>query len=108
MSNAFTTYMQETYSHNQLADMANHGANTGHNGLIWTNDLVALFDKYRDDMFSIMSDYSDSVGEDGFPPSVAKNSEDFDSFAGAVVYFCAEWVGYTLTQGEYIEDSEKE
>ena len=101
MTKTFKQHMAETYSHNELADMANHGANTGHHGLIWNNDLVALFDRYRDDLFTIMADYADMCGEKGLPRFVAERCDDFESFAGSVVYFCAEWVAQEITQGEY-------
>lgn len=99
MSNTFKQHMAETYSHNELADMANHGANTGHHGLIWTTDLVGLYDKHAEALHSILADYKDEVGE--FPQYVIDHMDDANQFKCAVVYFAAEWVAYELTQGEY-------
>ena len=101
--NNFKQHMKSTYSHNELADMANHGANTGHSGLIWTTDLVDLFNHHKEALFEIMQDYAENTGEKGLPKYVLDHVESFESFAGAVVYFCAEYVAYDLTQGEYVE-----
>lgn len=102
MSNTFRTHMTETYSHNELADMANHGANTGHNGLIWTVDMVKLYDEHSEALHEILSEYQDATGE--WPEFVIKELGDADQFKSAVVYFAAEWVAHEVTQGEYIEE----
>ena len=106
MENTFTTHMQNTYSHNELADMANHGANTGHHGLIWTKDLVELYLEHKYSIHEILGAYNDATGEQGLPEFVSRNLEDFDQFAGAMVYFAAEWVAHELTQGEYSEETQ--
>lgn len=105
MSNTFKQHMANTYSHNEMADMANHGANTGHHGLIWTTDLVALYDKHAEALHDIVADYNDATGETGFPAYVSQFADDYEQFAGAMVYFAAEWVAYELTQGEYQEEA---
>jgi hypothetical protein len=102
MENTFTAYMKSTYSHNELADMANHGANTGHGKLIWTSDLVNLYLEHKYALHEIIAEYNDAVGESGFPEYINKDVDDFDQFASAMVYFCVEWVASELTQGEYI------
>ena len=101
MANTFKEFMQQTYSHNELADMANHGSNTGHHGLIWTGDLVALYAQHSEALHDILAEYKDATGE--FPDYVTKNLDDADQFQSAVVYFAAEWVADELTQGEYAE-----
>jgi len=106
--NRFVQYLGHRYSHNELADMANHGANTGHSGLIWTRDLINLFDEYGTELFEIMADYADVVGGEALPDYVRKNGNSYDGFIGAVVYFCAEYVAYQLTGGEYQRNEETE
>lgn len=105
--NNFKQYMIDTYSHNELADMANHGANTGHHGLIWTADMVKLYQRFADNLHAIVAEYNDATGETGFPAFVSESAEDADQFASAMVYFGAEWVAYEITQGEYIEEVEE-
>lgn len=101
MSNTFKQHMAETYSHNELADMANHGSNTGHHGLIWTADLLALYKENSAALHDILAEYKDATGE--LPQYVLDHMDDADQFQSAVVYFAAEWVAYELTQGEYQE-----
>jgi len=102
----FKQYMIETYSHNELADMANHGANTGHHGLIWTPDMVKLYERFKDDLHAIIAEYNDMTGESGFPAFVSQSSDDADQFASAMVYFGAEWIANEVTQGEYNDEVE--
>jgi uncharacterized protein YydD (DUF2326 family) len=103
MSNTFKQHMKATYSHNELADMANHGANTGHHGLIWTNDVVGLYTEHGEALHEIMAEYKDATGE--FPSYVTQFLDDVDQFQSAVVYFAAEWVANEITQGEYVEET---
>lgn len=103
MSNTFKQHMAETYSHNELADMANHGANTGHHGLIWTVDLLALYKEHSAALHDILAEYKDATGE--LPQYVLDHMDDVDQFQSAVVYFAAEWVANELTQGEYQEQA---
>jgi len=104
--NTFTAHMQRTYSHNELADMANHGANTGHHGLIWTRDLVTLYDEHGAALHALLAEYKDETGE--LPQYVLDNMDDVDTFKGSVVYFAAEWVASNITQGEYIDENTPE
>lgn len=105
MANTFKQHMVNTYSHNELADMANHGSNTGHHGLIWTVDLLELYKEHSDSLHAILAEYKDETGE--LPKYVLDNMDDADQFQAAVVYFAAEWVAYEVTQGEYIEETEE-
>lgn len=107
MVNTFKQHMVDTYSHNELADMANHGANTGHHGLIWTADMVKLYEQYKDCLHEIVAQYNDCTGESGFPEFINRSSDDYEQFASSMVYFGAEWIANELTQGEYIEESEE-
>lgn len=107
MANTFKQYMAENYEHNELAEIALHGCASGcASGMIYYSETIALFDKYRDDLFEIMGDCQESMGEscDNLPEYVAKNGATFATFANAVVWFCAEVVAYEKTQGEYIAD----
>jgi hypothetical protein len=105
--NNFKQHMKDSYTHNELADMANHGSNNGHTGLIWTEDLLELFNHHKEALFEIMQDYAENTGEKGLPEYVMRHVESFESFAGAVVYFCAEYVAYDLTEGEYLRETEE-
>lgn len=105
MANTFKQHMVNTYSHNELADMANHGSNTGHHGLIWTVDLLKLYKEHSAALHAILAEYKDATGE--MPQYVLDNMDDVELFQAAVVYFAAEWVAHEVTQGEYIEETEE-
>ena len=107
-TNRFAAYMQDNYSHNELADICNHGCVSGcASGMIYYSETTTLFDQYRDDLFEIMADYQDSMGEtDTLPDYVQKNSGTFSTFANAVVWFCAESVALYATDGSYLDGAE--
>ena len=108
-TNAFAAWMIATYEHNELADICNHGCASGcAGGMIYYSETTELFDKYRDELFEIMADYQDSIGEpDTMPSYVQKNSGTFGLFANAVVWFCAELVALYATDGAYVDDTEE-
>ena len=108
-TNAFAAWMLATYEHNELADICNHGcASCAPAGMIYYSETTELFDKYRDDLFDIMADYADNMGEPGtLPDYVQKNSGTFGLFANAVVWFCAELVAMYATDGAYIDEAEE-
>ena len=107
MADTFKQYMADNYEHNELAEIAIHGCASGcASGMIYYSETIALFDKYRDDLFEIMANYRDEIGGESLPDYV-KNPDTFTSFANSVVWFCAEAVAYEKTQGEYIDETEE-
>lgn len=109
MQNTFKQYMTDTYTHNELAEIAQHGCESGCAAtMIYYSDTEKLFDQYRNDLFEIMSNWMDETGEDStsLPDYVAKRTGTFTLFANAVVWFCAEIVAWEKTQGEYIDEKE--
>ena len=108
-TNAFAAWMLATYEHNELADICNHGCISGcASGMIYYSETIALFDKYRDDMFDMMAEYQESTGDfEKLPAYVRTNGATFATFANAVVWFCAEVVAYEKTHGEYIDETKE-
>ena len=108
--NNFKSYMLENYTHNEMADIALHGCQSGcASGMIYYTETTALFDKYRDDLFDIMASQQEEMGyTDTLPDYVQKNSGTFATFANSVVWFCAEAVAYNETQGEYVNEQEED
>ena len=107
MQQSFKAYMQEAYTHNELAEIAMHGCESGcATTMIYYSETKALFDQYRDDLFEIMADWMGETGQDdtGLPDYVAKRTGTFTLFANAVVWFCADLIAYEITQGEYIDE----
>lgn len=108
-TNRFAAYMQENYSHNELADICNHGcASCAPSGMIYYSETTALFDEYRNELFEIIADYQDSMGEpETYPSYIMKNGGTFATFANSVVWFCAEIVAMYATDGAYIDETEE-
>ena len=99
----FQKYITSQYSHNELADIANHGCSGGVSGLIYYTELKQLYREYAGDIHEIIGQWCDETGEK-YPECVAKELGCFDMFVSAVVWFAVEWIAYQQTQGEYIEE----
>lgn len=104
MTNAFSQWMKETYSHNEMADMANHGCAGGVGGMIYYTETANLYKRFSEELHEIVAEYHDQVGQ--WPDYVADELGDFVRFANAMVWFCAEWVANEETRGEYQEETE--
>ncbi len=96
-SNQFVQFMADTYEADELREIAEHGCASGcASGMIYYSETVALFDKYRDDLFEIMENYASEMGQ---PPDISL-TDSFTQFANAVVWFCAEVIAYEMIQGD--------
>lgn len=104
MSNTFKDFLQSTYSHNELADIANHGCSGGVGGMIYYTETSDLYKKHSESLHEILSQYKDAVG--AWPEYVTDELGDDTRFFNAVVWFAAEWIAQELTQGEYVEETE--
>ena len=104
MENEFKTWLTKNYSHNELADMANHGCAGGVGGMIYYTDTEKLYRKFAHELHDILYEYKDTVGN--FPDFVIDELGHFPSFANSVIWLCAEWVANEMTQGEYKKEEE--
>lgn len=102
----FKQWMIDNYSHNELADIANHGCSGGVGGMIYYTETEALYKRFAEDLHSILAEYHDATGEN--PRYVMDELCDYVRFFNAVVWFAAEWVAQSITQGEYIEETEEQ
>lgn len=95
----FKDYMAETYSKQELADIAVYGCESGiASTLIYYSDTTAIYDNYQENLHEIISEYIDNFGES--PTYIINNLNDVTYFKNAVVWFCAEYVA-----GELIDDT---
>ena len=101
----FQKWLTTNYSHNELADIANHGCQGGVSGMIYYTECKKLYGEFCGDIHSIMGEYCDATGE-AFPQYVAKELNDFNGFACSALWFAAEWVAQEITQGEYVNEDE--
>jgi hypothetical protein len=100
--NNFKQWIIDNYSHNEMADMANHGCTGGVSGMIYYPETEAIYKKFSHELHEILDDYRDQVGE--WPDYVTKELGHFQSFSNAVLWFCAEFVSQELTQGIYEDE----
>lgn len=105
MTNKFQQWMQDNYSHNELADIANHGCQGGVSGMIYYRETEKIYTEFSDDLHALLAEYKDETGE--LPAKVLEAlTESVTSFQNIMVWFAAEWVAHELTQGEYVEETE--
>ena len=103
MENTFKQWLVDNYSHNELADIANHGCTGGVSGMIYYRETLALYKEFAYELHELLAEYKDQTGE--LPPKVLEAlSESATSFQNLMVWFGAEWVAQELTQGEYIDE----
>ena len=98
----FKQWMIDNYSHNELADIANHGCSGGVCGMIYYTETADLYKRFAEGLHAVLAEYKDEVGQ--MPAYVIDELGDDVRFANAVVWFAAEWIARELTQGEYIEE----
>lgn len=60
--NDFREYIKSNYAEN-LPDIAQHGCSGGVSGMIYYSETVKLFDEYRDDIFEILGEMADEMGQ---------------------------------------------
>lgn len=103
MENTFKQWLQDNYTHNELADIANHGCTGGVSGMIYYRETLALYKQFLEDLHELLAEYKDATGE--LPPKVLEAlTEGATSFQNIMVWFGAEWVAHEITQGEYLEN----
>ena len=80
---------------NYLEDIANHGADAGYPWLTYTRDTVALWDKYKDEIWELANNESESMGCTNVAEMIAGFHRadmltSYDTFANLMVWFAAE------------------
>lgn len=107
----FQEWMLEQYTHNQLADLSNHGAQGGFSGMIYYTETTALYDKYCDDIWEMLEEDRESYGNSNCLELVASfNGANYvsndEQLKNLLVWYAAERIAYEATQGEYVEDDD--
>lgn len=57
------TICGETFTFDELKDIANHGANTGVHGFTYSSDLHDIYDRYEDDIENRIYELGLTIGE---------------------------------------------
>jgi len=103
MKNNFKQWMQDNYSHNELADIANHGCAGGVGGMIYYSDTERIYKQFAHELHEIIAEYKDHTGE--MPSYIIKDLDNYPSFMNSTVWMGAEWAAHELTGGEYVEEA---
>ena len=102
--NNLQKHLQDNYSHNELADLANHGAEGGFGNFIYYSDNIEHFNKFKDECFEAVNAYNNETGEEGLPKYIVDNSSDYQSFCNSMIWFAIECCARELTNGDYIQE----
>ncbi len=108
MKNNFREYIKTEYAEN-LPDIAEFGCSGGVSGMIYYSETVALFDKFRDDIFEILGEMADNMGQN-IPELIASfngaaDVGNFDQFANLCVWAAAEEIARNEV---YLQEMSKE
>ena len=112
--NSFSTFkgwMLNQFTHNELADLCNYGAQGGFPGLIYYSETTALYDQYRDDIWEMLEEDRDQCGYQSCSELIAsfngaKNVGSDEQYKNLLVWYTAERIAFDITQGEYLSDDE--
>jgi hypothetical protein len=97
-------HLTENYTHNELADLANHGAVGGFGDFVYHSSTTAYFEQFKDDCFECIKEWNDNTGDKGLPQYVNDNSEEYHLFANSMIWWAIEYIAREITDGEYIEE----
>jgi len=56
MTSLHTALVTRFTDADEIRDIANHGADKGISGFIWTNDCVVFFDEHEEEIYSYLND----------------------------------------------------
>jgi hypothetical protein len=101
--NNFKQWIKDNYSHNEMADMANHGCAGGVGGMIYYTETEAIYKRFAHELHEIIAEYKDQTGE--FPSYIVNDLDNYPSFMNSMVWFCAEWIAHEITSA--LDDEEK-
>lgn len=101
--NDFKQWMQDNYSHNEMADMANHGCTGGVCGMIYYTETEAIYKRFSHELHEIIAEYKDQIGE--FPSYIVNDLDNYPSFMNSMVWLGAEWAAHEITGGIYVEEN---
>lgn len=103
MENAFKQWMVDNYSHNEMADIANHGCTGGVSGMIYYTETEKIYKQFAHELHEIIAEYKDQTGE--FPSYIVNDLDNYPLFMNSMVWLGAEWVAHDITGGIYQDDN---
>ena len=82
--------MADTYSVEELADIATHGCEGGVSGMIYYEETTAIYNEYADDLHAIVGEWKDETGM--LPMYITDNLDNGRMFRNSMVWFAAELI----------------
>ena len=109
----FRDWLLHQYTHNELADICKHGAQNGYHGLIYYSETTALYNRYHEEIWDLLNDNYDALGFSSCLELIASfqtasNVNSDTQFKNLLVWYAAEEIAFDITQGEYIDETEKD
>jgi hypothetical protein len=106
----FEIWLRNQYTHNELADIANYGAQAGFNCLIYYDETSKLYDHYSDDIWEMIEEDREDFGMQTCSELItsfngAKDVASDAQFKNLLVWYAAERIAFRLTEGEYISEA---
>lgn len=101
----FLAWMRANFSHAELKDIARYGADTGWYGLTWYSDTGKLYNRFKKEIWDILSEDAEAVGDSplGFLASVSRACDDIATvvhFENLMTWYAAERTARVLTESE--------
>ncbi len=102
-------WMIDQYQDGEIAEIAEHGCDAGWSGISYTSDCAALFDTYQDEIWNLLVDTADSLGEDpmtliaGFRRSDMTKS-GINEFKNLLVWFAVEHYANEMSNQDDTDD----
>lgn len=95
-SKTFEQWMLANFDRDELNDIATHGADTGWGGLTYYRDTDKLYERFGDELWSVLDEIADSFGESDILDvlkhnTYAKNALTPTQFNCAIVWQVAEY-----------------
>ena len=108
----FKDWMKNQFTHNELADLCNHGAVNGFGGLIYYHETTALYEQYRDDIWAMLEEDREEFGMQTCSELIAsfngaKDVASDEQYKNLLVWYLAERIAFEITQGEYLDEDEE-
>lgn len=107
--NPFKQWVIATFTHNELADITNHGAAAGWHGITYYSETAALYKRFEDPIWEMLEEDTFAFGHGSVLEFMATfhQAKDVGSdvqLRNLLVWYAVERVAFEVTQGEYIDE----
>ena len=99
MKQSFREYLEETYSEQEIRDIAKHGCEGGVDGMIFYSETTELYDEFAEDLHDHIMYHMEMGGE--FPDFILNNFSSPRHFKNAMVWLVTESIACELVDDKY-------